>query len=344
MRTRSWVLNLVATVIATSATVIVSAQEPQKQLPEKPAGSTQENQPETKEIADSIISCPTLLYLINVSVTDRDNRRIPGLTHQDFIIFEDGLEQQLAIWAHNDSPVNFSLALNISDYEPLKLMSQQTVRSFVRQIRSTDAVTIPQIKASREAVRDFAADKLKLESALRKISFNDKAPLFDVIAEGIKYAQENRQEQRKITVVITDGYSLSGAGSDRDAAYAILREGAPVYFIILDDGHINSRLAIQSRVRQTRALLTRLAEISGGLALVVKSEGEISAATEQIIHRLNNQYAVGYYPTNDKFDGSFRYVNVTVMPKDKRRVKVFAPLGYYAIDPEKIREEKPDDK
>jgi hypothetical protein len=52
----------------------------------------------------------------------------------------------------------------------------------------------------------------------------------------------------------------------------------------------------------------------------------------------------GYYPTNDRFDGAFRYVRVTVTPKDNRKVKIFAPLGYYAVDPEKIREEKPNDK
>ncbi len=51
-----------------------------------------------------------------------------------------------------------------------------------------------------------------------------------------------------------------------------------------------------------------------------------------------------YFPTNDRFDGSFRDVRVTVMPKYKRKVKVFAPSGYYAVDPEKIKEEKINDK
>jgi Ca-activated chloride channel family protein len=91
-------------------------------------------------------------------------------------------------------------------------------------------------------------------------------------------------------------------------------------------------------------LLTRLAAVSGGLALVVKNEGEISAATEQIIHRLKSQYTIGYYSTNDKRDGSFRNVRVTVTPKDKRRVKVFAPSGYYTVGPEKIREETFNDR
>ena len=78
--------------------------------------------------------------------------------------------------------------------------------------------------------------------------------------------------------------------------------------------------------------------------MVVKSIDEISAATEQIIHRLKNQYTMGYYPTNDKYDGSFRNIRVTVTPKDNRKVKVFAPSGYYAVYPEKIREEKINDK
>src|SRR5215475_15924803 len=102
MRTQPRLLKLFATLIVTSATVIAFAQEPQKRSPEKLA----DNQSEGK------IICYTLLYMTNVSVTDSNNRRIPDLTHQDFTIFEDGVEQQIAIWAHNDSPVNFSLALN----------------------------------------------------------------------------------------------------------------------------------------------------------------------------------------------------------------------------------------
>jgi len=64
----------------------------------------------------------------------------------------------------------------------------------------------------------------------------------------------------------------------------------------------------------------------------VNREDEISAATEQIMRRVNNQYTIGYYPTNEKYNGVFQYFSVTVTPKDKRGVKVFTPLGYYAMD------------
>jgi hypothetical protein len=61
-------------------------------------------------------------------------------------------------------------------------------------------------------------------------------------------------------------------------------------------------------------------------------------------HCLKSQYTMGYAPVSAKFDCSFRFVPAPVTPKDKRKVKVFAPSGYYAVDPEKIREENFNDR
>jgi Ca-activated chloride channel homolog len=344
MRTQSRILNLVAAVIAASVTVIAYAQEPQKQSPEKPGESAQYNSSWCKKKEDGSIECGSTTFLpaIKVSVTDSGNRPITGLGIEDFYIAEDDVKQEIEVWFHNDSSSSFSLAFDISDYEPLKLMARQVARNFVGQIRSTDEVIIPQLKADSQAVLGFAADKRSLENALVGIPSNDK--LVGLVAEAIKSMEKGRHPMGGAVVVITDGHSLSGTASDRAAAYAILRQGVPIHFIILDDGHYMARSAAQSRVRQKRGLLTRLAAASGGLALVVKSEDEISAATEQIIHRLKSQYTIGYYPTNDRFDGSFRNIRVTAMPKDKRKVKVFAPTGYYAVGPEDIKEEKTNDK
>ena len=343
MRTQSRILNLVAAVIAASVTAIASAQEPQKQMPKKPTESARYNSSFCKKKEDGSIECgfTTTLITIKVSVIDGNNRPITDLGVKEFYIAEDDVKQEIEFWFHDDSSLTFSLAFDISDYEPLKLMAWQAARNFVRQIRSTDEVTIPQLKVDSQAVFGFAADERRLENALVEIPSKDK--LVGLVAEAIKSREKGRHPMGAV-VVITDGHSLSGTTSDRTAAYAILRQGTPIYFIILDDGHYMARSAAQSRVRQKRGLLTRLAAASGGLALVVKSEDDISTATEQIIHRLKSQYTLGYYPTNDKIDGSFRNVRVTVTPKEKRKVMVFAPLGYYAVYPEKIREEKTNDK
>jgi hypothetical protein len=339
MRVRHWLLNFVTAEVATTVIVIVFAQEPQKQSLEKPAESAQDNQSDSKrkeeDAPDCILRITTYIPAIRIIVTDGNNRSIPDLAPEDFAIFENDIEQQIVSCSRDDSSLNISLAFDISDNERLKLMARQVAWSFVSQIRSTDEITIPQFDAGNEKARDFAADEPKLKKALSEISSKNKLP--DILAETMK-------SWWPAMIVITDGLSLSGTDKDNEAAYAILRKGTPIYFIILDNGSYRSRPAIQSRIRRTRNLLTRLAEVSGGQALVVKSESEISATTEKIIYRLKNQYTIGYYPTYEKFDGSFRYVSVRVTPKDKRKVKVSAPLGYYAVDPEKIREGKTNDK
>jgi len=286
----------------------------------------------------------TPLVIVNVSVTGSDNRQIPDLTEKDFAIAEDRVKQEITMFVGHGSPVSFSLALDISDSEPLKIMALQAAWSFAKQMRSIDDAVIPQFKANRAAVWEFAADKLKLEKALSGLSSNNRSPLVSVIAEAIKFTKAERKSLRKFTAVITDGLSLSGTAADREAADAILRENTPIYFIILDDGRYRSHTANQLRIRQTRNLLTRIADVSGGEAVAVKSADEISAAVEKIIRRVNSQYTIGYYPTNEKYDGVFRYFSVTVTPKDKRTVKVFAPLGYYAPVITNSREEKTDDK
>jgi hypothetical protein len=241
MRTQSRILNLVAAVIATLAAVIVSAQEPQKQSPEKPGESAQDNQLESKkkeeEKPDCILGGIDYFIGIDVSVTDGNDRPILDLAREDFAIFENGVPQRIAVLTHDNSSSGFSLAFDISDYEPLKLMARQAAWGFVRQIRPTDEVTIPQLEADCQAVWGFAADERRF-----------------------------------------------------------------------------------------------------------KSEDEISAATERIIQRLKGQYMMAYKPKNDRYDGSFRNIRVTVTPKDNRKVKVFAKSGYYAVDPEKIEEEKINDK
>src|SRR5215475_8108186 len=97
MRAQSWILKLVAAALATSAAVITYAQEPQKQSPEKPAQSTQDNQPGSKKKEDdAIIEDLGIVYTaIDVSVTDGANRPIPDLGHEDFAIFEDDVKQEI---------------------------------------------------------------------------------------------------------------------------------------------------------------------------------------------------------------------------------------------------------
>ena len=61
--------------------------------------------------------------------------------------------------------------------------------------------------------------------------------------------------------------------------------------------------------RQVRQLQATIDE-SGGRILNVAGQSEIKGAFAEILQELRDQYAVGYYPSEDRDDGSWRRLKV----------------------------------
>ncbi len=71
----------------------------------------------------------------------------------------------------------------------------------------------------------------------------------------------------------------------------------------------------------------KMADDTGGRVINVHNEKTLEKAFDEISEELRSQYVIGYYPTNDKRDGTFRKIRVDVGRPD---VKVLARKGYYA--------------
>src|SRR5262249_53057229 len=53
---------------------------------------------------DQVIICGVFEAVVRVNVTDRQGKEIPDLTKDDFIIYEDGVRQELQDWKRNVGP------------------------------------------------------------------------------------------------------------------------------------------------------------------------------------------------------------------------------------------------
>src|SRR6476660_4562020 len=56
----------------------------------------------------------TELVALNVTVTDEHDRRVAGLTQNDFVVTEDGQPQPIAQFANGDVPLSLLVALDAS--------------------------------------------------------------------------------------------------------------------------------------------------------------------------------------------------------------------------------------
>jgi len=90
------------------------------------------------------------------------------------------------------------------------------------------------------------------------------------------------------------------------------------------------RLAVSKKLYEIADLeMDELAKASGGSVLPVGDLNEARGAFRRVAEELGTKYTLGYYPTNDKRDGSYRRIKVEVVGLPKG-TQVRAREGYTA--------------
>jgi VWFA-related protein len=91
---------------------------------------------------------------------------------------------------------------------------------------------------------------------------------------------------------------------------------------------------LQNRSRSAfldqRVRLDEIASQSGGDAFFPGSMREVEEAYATILAQLRAQYTLGYHPTNDAADGTWREVEVRVRREDVQGERIQARQGYFA--------------
>jgi VWFA-related protein len=87
----------------------------------------------------------------------------------------------------------------------------------------------------------------------------------------------------------------------------------------------------KKNAKRAKKALEQLAQASGGLAFFPENVDDVHNICEQVARDIRNQYTLAYYPSNTRRDGSFRSVQVEVIPP-RGRGKLVARTrnGYYA--------------
>jgi VWFA-related protein len=128
---------------------------------------------------------------------------------------------------------------------------------------------------------------------------------------------------RKAMIILTDGQD-QGSNTRLTEAIEIAQKADAIVYVILcaDRGFYGGGYYGDREMR-------KLTEETGGRVIDAGNHPEkMRDAFAQLANELRNQYAIGYTPTNQTKDGSFRKVEIRV-PKVKD-AKIQARKGYYA--------------
>jgi VWFA-related protein len=172
--------------------------KPEPQQDQTPSG------PEEVDAGD-IIKVNTTLVTIPVSVMDRDGRYVPNLQKEEFRIWEDGVEQDVAFFQSVDKPFSVVLMLDTSPSTQFRLEDiQDAAITFVNQLRPDDKVMVVSFNDDIKILSEFTTDRSKLRRAIERSKTDDGTRLYDAVDMVINQ-QLSRVQGRKAIVLFTDG-------------------------------------------------------------------------------------------------------------------------------------------
>jgi VWFA-related protein len=143
---------------------------------------------------------------LNVSVRNSTtNHSIVGLQKDDFHIYENGVQQQVAQFLPSEAPFNLLLLLDVSGSTAsyLKLMRQAAI-DFTHQIKTNDRVAIATFSNTVQLVENFTNDRTAAERAINRIKSGGGTAFYDALMTCLDRYMRGI-EGRSAIVVFTDG-------------------------------------------------------------------------------------------------------------------------------------------
>src|ERR1041385_8133288 len=192
-----------STTAPTRPPVLGGANYPNNRQPAPPQ-TQQPTGPEEVDAGD-IIKVNTTLVTLPVSVMDRDGRYVPNLRKEDFRLWEDGTEQQVAFFSSVDKPFSVVLMIDTSGSTRFRLEDiQDAAIAFTNQLRPDDRVMIVSFDDQVHVLSEFTSDRNRLRDAIRRTRTGDGTKLYDAV-DMVMNQRLNTVSGRKAIVLFTDG-------------------------------------------------------------------------------------------------------------------------------------------
>jgi Ca-activated chloride channel homolog len=198
---------------------------------QSPGSSNGRNYPQTEgtpppqnDSPDDTIKLDATLVNIPILVSDRSNRYISQLNAKDFVLYEDGVQQQVAFFGNEQVPFTVALLLDMSpSVQGNTEAIQDAAIDFVRQLRPDDRVMVISFDRRVDYLTDFTSDRRILERAIRSVSTGSGTSVYDAVYETVARKLRN-VEGRKALILFSDGEDTTSSKASYDDAINIVTE------------------------------------------------------------------------------------------------------------------------
>lgn len=286
------------------------------------------------------------------NVKDKHGALIPNLTKDNFDVAEDSKPQTIKYFkAETDLPLTLGILIDTSGSQQRVLgMEQETGASFLESVlRPKDEAFVISFDIDINLLQDFTNSVSKLRRALNDTKINtggvscsggplgpqgpvpcsSTGPRGTALYDAVYLASHDELSHevgRKAMILLTDGEDEGSRLKIKDAIEAAQKADVICYVLLIAD---RGFYGFGGMGYSGDSEMKKLTLETGGRVIEVGNKiDKLRKAFDDIAAELRSQYNIGYTPTNNVRDGSFRKVEIKSKQSD---YKIQARSGYYAV-------------
>src|SRR5262245_5166227 len=267
------------------------------------------------------------LVVLHTTVLDDRGKFVDGLKQENFRVMEDKAEQKLSVFKREDVPVSMGLVIdNSGSMRDKRPRVNEAAITLLQTSNPNDEAFVVNFNDEYylDLDKDFTSSIPELKEAIERIDSRGSTAFYDAIIGSMDHVKKGHKD-KKVLLAVTDGEDNASRNTLEKTIREIQKSNVVIYAIGLFSDEDK-----KNRKKATRAL-KEIADASGGIAYFAENVADVQAICEQVARDIRNKYPQAFYPTNIRKDGTYRAVQVEVIPpRGRGKLSARTRNGYYA--------------
>jgi Ca-activated chloride channel family protein len=307
------------------------SQDPNKKpTPPPPGQETRPRRATDEDQDDKPLKLSADLVTVITSVTDAAGNQVNDLSQNDFEIYEDNAQQDVAgFYREGQVPLRLIFLFDTSSSIRHRFdFEQRAAAQFFRQVmRPGDQAAIMSVSSDPKLELQFTSDLDKLVNTLASLKPEGATALYNSLIEAARYIRP--AEGRHVMVVLSDGTDTASATTLAQALTEVQKSDAVIY------GVHSTGIAPSANVQDLAGefALKAMCEDTGGRAFfppIYEEQKKESRDLDEIYRRVaaevRAQFVLTYYSKSGGRANTFKTIRVAVK---RPGLQVRARRGYY---------------
>ena len=271
---------LLAGLLVAFGAVIAPLAQQQQPLPQQPAPTFKSG---------------TQVVSLFVTVADAQKRLVPGLTQEDFEVFDNEKAQPITYFDSSIRPITVVVMLDTSGSMTLSIeLLKKAAEQFMIRLLPEDRAKVGAFNDKLQISSEFTNNRDQLITAAKDLDFGNGTRLWDAVDFSLD--ELKGVEGRRVILVFTDGDDTdsrkAGLGGVIERARA---EEVMIYAIGLESMYMGA----PGRMVRTKPDkgLRKLADETGGGYFELEKSADLEPTFTRVAQELHSQYVIGFSPT-----------------------------------------------